>query len=60
MEWITPKKTLIITPGTIQVIPTIALAQKWLIHQLDIKYAFLHGLLLEDTYMDQPPRMVDP
>ena len=38
---------------------TIALVQKWPIRQLDVKNAFLHGLISEDLYMQQPPGMTD-
>lgn len=50
----------VIKPGTIRMIITIALVQKWSICQLDVKNAFLHGLISEDLYMQQPPGMVDP
>ncbi|KAF5458948.1 hypothetical protein F2P56_022940 [Juglans regia] len=49
----------VLKPGTIRMIITIALVQKWSIRQLDVKNALLHGLISEDLYMQQPPRMVD-
>jgi len=50
----------IVKPGTIHMIITIALAKQWTIRQLDVKNAFLHGLISEDIYMKQPPGMTDP
>jgi hypothetical protein len=49
----------VIKPGTIRMIITVALVQKWPIQQLDVKNAFLHGLISEDLYMQQPPGMAD-
>lgn len=49
----------VIKPGTIRLIITIALVHKWTIRQLDVKNAFLHGVLSENIYMEQPPGMVD-
>ncbi|KAK2458167.1 putative mitochondrial protein [Trifolium repens] len=50
----------VIKPGTIRLIITIALVKKWSIRQLDVKNAFLHGVLSENIYMEQPPGMADP
>ncbi|PNX68147.1 hypothetical protein L195_g056008, partial [Trifolium pratense] len=49
----------VIKPGTIRLIITIALVQKWSIRQLDVKNAFLHGVLSENIYMEQPPGIID-
>eukprot|EP00253_Pinus_taeda_P013484 PITA_13484 len=32
----------------------IAAAQRWEVHQMDVKHAFLHGDLSEEIYMEQP------
>ncbi|RVW86387.1 Retrovirus-related Pol polyprotein from transposon RE1 [Vitis vinifera] len=49
----------VIKPGTIRMVLTIALVKKWPIRQLDVKNAFLHGLISEDIHMEQPPGMAD-
>lgn len=50
----------VVKPGTIRLVLTVALVHHWPIRQLDVKNAFLHGYILEDLYMEQPPGMSDP
>ena len=50
----------VIRPGTIRLILTVALVKHWPIQQLDVKNEFLHGYIVEDIYMEQPPGMTDP
>jgi Reverse transcriptase (RNA-dependent DNA polymerase) len=50
----------VIKPTTIRTVLTIALAQKWHIHQLDVNNAFLHDELQETIFMQQPPGFQDP
>ena len=50
----------VVKPVTIRVVLSIAASYSWLIHQLDVKNAFLHGHLEETVYCQQPPGFVDP
>jgi hypothetical protein len=38
---------------SIYLIITLVASHKWEIHQMDVKYAFLHGDLQEKIYMEQ-------
>jgi hypothetical protein len=49
----------VIKPSTIRVILALAMYFNWMIKQLDISYAFLHGALFEEVYMEQPKGFVD-
>ena len=44
--------------ASIRLLFFIAAMRSWLLYQLDIKNAFLHGDLAEKVYMEQPPRFV--
>jgi hypothetical protein len=50
----------VVKPATVRVVLSLALAQHWPIHQLDVKNAFLHGTLTETVYCVQPTGFVDP
>lgn len=39
---------------TIQIIVSLAAQNKWQIFQLDVKSAFLNGVLEEEVYIEQP------
>ncbi|XP_016168266.1 uncharacterized protein LOC107610775 [Arachis ipaensis] len=44
----------VVKPTSIRIILSIALANSWLIRQLDVNNAFLYGDLMEEVYMKQP------
>ena len=49
----------VIKPATIRTVLSVAISRGWSLRQLDVKNAFLHGILDEDVYMVQPPGFVD-
>jgi hypothetical protein len=49
----------VVKASTIRVILSLAVSQGWIMRQLDIHNAFLHGFLDEDVYMSQPPGYED-
>ena len=51
--------SLVVKPATIRTVLTLALSHSWPIHQLDVKNAFLHGILNEIVYCVQPSGFVD-
>ncbi|KAI3674945.1 hypothetical protein L2E82_51782 [Cichorium intybus] len=44
----------VVKPASIRTVLSIALHKQWVIHQLDVKNAFLHGQLSETVFMYQP------
>ncbi|GKB56618.1 ribonuclease H-like domain-containing protein [Tanacetum coccineum] len=51
--------SMVVKPGTIQTVLSLATSRHWPVHQLDVKNAFLHGDLSETVYMHQPLRFWD-
>jgi hypothetical protein len=50
----------VIKPITIRTVLSLAVSSGWVIKQIDVSNAFLHGLLSEIVYMAQPPGFVHP
>nr|GEV85633.1 hypothetical protein [Tanacetum cinerariifolium] len=47
--------SLVVKSGTIRIVLSLATCRHWLVNQLDVKNAFLHGDLFETVYMHEPP-----
>lgn len=50
----------VVRAATLRVILSLPVQWRWPLHQLDIKNAFLHGLLDKLVFMSQPPGFIDP
>lgn len=48
----------VIKPATIRTVLHLAATRRWVVHQLDVKNAFLHGDLAERVYCYQPAGFV--
>lgn len=50
----------VVKPTTIRTVLSHAYSAGWSMKQIDIQNAFMHGLLSEDVYMEQPPGFIYP
>jgi histone deacetylase 1/2 len=46
--------------ATIRIVLSISVSRVWSLRQLDVKNAFLHGVLEEEVYMKHPPGFEHP
>jgi len=44
----------VVKAATIRLILSIPVSRGWSLHQLDVQNAFLHGIMEEEVYMQQP------
>jgi hypothetical protein len=49
----------VVKPATMRTVLSLALSRNWPIHQLDVKNAFLHGILSEAVYCSKPSGFTD-
>ena len=49
-----------VKPTAFRIVLSLAITHGWVIRQLDVKNAFLHGDLHEEVYMTQPQGSVHP
>ena len=51
--------SLVAKMATVRAAIAVAASRGWVMHQMDVKNAFLHGDLQEEVYVEQPPGYVD-
>jgi hypothetical protein len=50
---------LVTKMATVKTVIVVAASRGWVLRQMDVKNAFLHGELQEEVYLDQPPGYED-
>lgn len=50
----------VVQPTMVRIVLSFTVSFAWPIRQLDVKNAFLHGVLNEDVFMKQPPGFTNP
>ena len=45
---------------SVQLLLAHAACEGWVVHHMDVKSAFLNGVLQEEVYVEQPPRLHPP
>lgn len=50
----------VVKASTVRVVLSLAVTRNWSLHQLDVKNAFLNGVLSKPVYMEQPLGYTDP
>src|SRR4051812_8171782 len=49
----------VVKAATVRLVLSIVVYRGWSLRQLDVKNAFLHGVMEEEVYMKQPPSFED-
>lgn len=49
----------VVKATTVPIVLSLAILNKWHLHQLDVNNAFLNGYLTETFFMEQPPGFID-